>query len=632
MKSKEKNLLFKKHKIENDSSLKKDEKIEIEEDLKSIYSEDGNLLDFKTISIKKKKSLWLKFLYFLVFISLLSAAVYFLLNYIKSGQDNSSVLEIKIEAPNNVAIGEDFFYEISYKNNSNYNLDKVEIEFNYPDNFIFLEAYSIISTDDNRTWRIENIPPKIEGTMKIRGKIINKEGFNNMLSVKSSYSIRGISSRFSRESFSTVSISNFSFFIKDDYFSTILVGEKYPLKIDIKDFPINTFNEIYLSFSNSENIFLEDDNKADFIEKISENLFKLSFENAGDYTLNFKYRAEDKDSNPDFIVYSLKYFNNDKELTFFEKELTVDTIKSDLHLDLSVNGSLDGLPLNFADQLNYSIKYSNRGDKVMKDLVIMAVIDSDFIDWKSFKDDNGGKISRKTVSWTFKEIPTLKELSPGESGEITFSLRVANFNRIEFGQNLDVKSYAQFSIANMEEFDDSSNRISDNRSNIVINKINSNLSMKEEVLYFNHDNIPVGSGPLPPVVGEKSSFRYYWTLKNSLHELRDIKIELPFPSYIIWENDFNISAGNINFDPLENKVFFSLSRWPLGIESVEVDFLVSIIPTNNEYNKIVVLSSGSSLEALDTETNDLVKLSTEVKTTKLEDDSIAAFDNDGRVR
>jgi len=141
----------------------------------------------------------------------------------------------------------------------------------------------------------------------------------------------------------------------------------------------------------------------------------------------------------------------------------------------------------------------------------------------------------------------------------------------------------------------------------------------------------VGSGPLPPVVGEQSSFRYYWKLKNTLHELQDLNLTLDLPSYVIWDDNYNLSAGNLNFDPLNNRVSWNLSRWPLGVNEVNVDFSVSVIPNEGDYNKIMILSSGSNLEALDVETRDIIKKRTEAKTTRLEDDAIANLSSDGRV-
>lgn len=613
---------------------------DIDNNLMEIYSDNGKLPDFTTIKIKRKRSPILSFFYFLLFFSFIFIISYVAFNYFKNNRDISSVLELTVSAPAKVSLGEEFFYEINYKNLSNYTLNNINLNITYPENFILLEVYSIDKNENNKKWKIDSLGAKIGGKIKIRGKIINKEGANNLLSVKSDYEISGLSSSFNKDAFGSVSVGSLPFKVNNDYFSTILVGEEYPLKLSLKDFPFDKIDNFVVSFSGPENIFsiknIENKNISSsdlLIEKINENNFKISSSSSDIIDLDFKYKISEKLNDQEKFSWSLKYIDeNGKEFVFFEKEENIEIIKSDLHLSLSINDSSSDFPVNFGDKLNYVIKYANKGDKSMKDLVIMVILDSNFLNWNSLKDLNNGKVSRKTVSWTFKEISNLKELNPGQEGEIKFSIDVADFKKIEFGQNLEIKNYAQFSIGNISDFQEESERLSDNYSNTIINKINSDLSFKEEVLYFNEDNIPVGSGPLPPVVGEKTSFKYYWTLKNSLHELRDIKIELPLPAYIIWENNFNINAGNINFDPTNNKVIWTLSRWPLGIDKINIDFDVSIIPTEAEYNKIIILSSGSNLEAIDVETNSMINKRTEVKTSKLEDDNIAILNNDGRVR
>jgi hypothetical protein len=670
--NKEEDLVFTKHKIDDNNSLiepdnesevdffekpiisqdynnEKKPKLadsEIEGHLREIYSDDDgeSLPDFKTIKIKKKRSLGLKLLYLFVVLVVIAIASFSIFKYIKNNQDVASVLKITITSPEKVILGEDFLYEIEYQNTSNYNLDDVVLEVNYPDSFILAEIYSVDQTTDKKTWKIDNLGANLGGVIKIRGKIINKEGSNNLLTVKTSYGINGLSSSFSKDSLNSIVVGSLPFQIKEDYYSTVLVDEEYPLKLTIKDFPVDKINKFIISFSGPEEIFSVKDttNKntgtsseatITKISKIDNFNFLIETSSINEMSFDFKYKISERKNDQENISWTLKYIDDGgKEFVFLEKQVALTIIKSDLNLNISVNDSSTDTPVNFGDTLNYVISYSNKGDKDMEDLVIMAVLKSDFLDWNSLKDSNDGSVSRRTISWTASEISELKKLEPGDGGEIKFSINVTNYNNIEFGQDLNVASYAQFSIGNIEDFSDEEDHLNDNSSNTVVNKLNSDLSIKEEVLYFDANNIPVGSGPLPPVVGEKTSFKYYWTLKNSLHELKDLKVELALPQYVIWDNNFNVSAGSLDYDPLTNKVIFSISRWPVGIETVDINFSVSIIPTDSQYNKIIILSSGSSLSAIDAETNATIIKTTDVKTSKLEDDVIASYSNDGRVK
>ena len=644
MSHQEKKTIFTKHKISANINRKKINEEAVKEELLEIYSQDGKLPDFKTIKIKKRRSPFLSWLIRIGLVALLLALAYWLFNTFKTEPDSNLILDININAPDKVILGEEFFYEINYYNSSNYKLETLNLSLDYPENFILLEVYSLDKTEDNKSWTIKNLGARLGGTIKIRGKIINQLELNNLLSLKASYEISGISSSFSREYFNSTVVNSLPFQVQEDYFSTVLVGEEYPLNLALRDFPAESLNPLILSFQGPADIFSikfldsEDENKLLGVERLNDYDFRIDFKTedlnfSNNLDLNFRYRFNKKEEGADGFTWSLNYLDSDDNtFSFLEKKIDLEIIKSDLHLSLLLNDKSNDFPLNFGQDLDYTIKYSNKGDRDMKDLVIMAIIEGDFIDWNKLSDSNKGRLSRKTITWTSEEIPRLKELAPGEGGEIKFSLALEDFKKLKSEPSLDLKSYAQFSIGNIEELDEEGENLSDNRSNTLVNKINSDLKIEEKVFYFDEDNIPVGSGPLPPVVGEPSSFRYYWKLKNTLHELQDLNLKLDLPAYVIWDDNYDLSAGNLNFDPLNNQVLWTLSRWPLGIDEVDISFSVSVIPSEGDYNKIMILSSGAKLEAFDSETKDIIKKTSEAKTTRLEDDSIASLSSDGRVK
>lgn len=646
-------LFFVKHKIESDGlraelSDRRSEKkprlddSEIENHLKEIYSDpaDGSQPDFKTIKARPKRSPWLKAGISVLIIAALVVGMILAFRYVKNRQDGASVLKIILTAPDKVVLGEDFFYEIEYKNISHYNLNNVTLQAFYPDNFILAEVYSVEPTIDNNFWHLDQLGSNLGGKIKIRGKIINQEGSNNLFTLKANYGISGLSSDFSKESLNSVMVASLPFQISENYYTTALVGEEYPLNINLKNFSGVKIDRFIVSFQGPEEIFsikkLEQaatSSDSFILSRIDDRNFLVETNGSDLLSLNFRYKLDERRNEQEKISWTFKYLDvAEQEFNFLEKSVLLEVIKSDLNLNLTVNDSASDQPVNFGDTLSYVISYTNKGDKNMKDVVIMVVLKSDFLDWASLKDANQGRFSRQTISWTAKEIPALAELEPGESGEIKFSIKTVNFKGYKFGQDLAVSSYAQFSLGNIEDFNQDDDHINDNSSQTVVNRLNSDLSIKEEALYFDDNNIPVGSGPLPPAIGERTSFRYYWTLKNSLHELRDLKVELDLPGYVLWDGDFSASAGSLDYDPLEHRVIFTISRWPVGVEEVKAAFNISVIPTEAEYNRIIILSSGSALSALDVETGDLINRSTEVKTSKLEDDSIAGLSSDGRVR
>jgi hypothetical protein len=158
------------------------------------------------------------------------------------------------------------------------------------------------------------------------------------------------------------------------------------------------------------------------------------------------------------------------------------------------------------------------------------------------------------------------------------------------------------------------------------------LSLSEKILYFNNDNQPVGSGPLPPKVGEKSGFKVYWTVKNNLHELTDTRVIFNLPSNVNFDEKNTTNVGGVTYDAALRQVIWEIGRLPVSVYQADAEFGISIIPIENDRNKILVLSSGSTVSANDTETKSLIVKKTGAKTTKLEDDDIAGLNNSGRIQ
>jgi hypothetical protein len=188
----------------------------------------------------------------------------------------------------------------------------------------------------------------------------------------------------------------------------------------------------------------------------------------------------------------------------------------------------------------------------------------------------------------------------------------------------EVESYAQFAIGNIE-----TKQNEDTKSNTILSKVNSDLKFNEEVRYFSEDNIAVGSGPLPPKVGQTTSFKVYWNLTNNLHELNNLRLESALPDYVTWNDKNRTTVGNIYYDESGRKVVWEIGRLPVSVYEAGAEFNISITPVESDRNKVLVLIPGTNIEATDSETNSTISKVGKAKTTKLEDDPIAV--GDGRV-
>lgn len=620
---------------------------EMEESLSEIYQDEaGNLANVGKLDIKKKRGLIFYFFSFILIVGILGSLGYGVYYYIFKGGSDATAIEFYIDANDRVAAGEEFFYTINYKNLSSVSLKNITIEASYPENFVFLDS-SLPSQDKNSLWRPDDLLPGHSQEIKIKGKIINSLDSSNIITARIIYAPENFSSEFEKEAAHTTVIKGVGLGFDFAYNSTILLGEESEIKVSVSPREENYFSGFNLKIEPLENLEImeiageedaggQEDKQRLKISKIKSDTWQFgniaapasdgSAAKVQEFSIKYKINNKLKEGD-EIVLRFAKKAEDEKDYVFLEKRIKVEVIKSDLILTLIINGSREDMGVDFGQTLNYFIVYANKGDTGMKDVAIMAVLEGDFLDWTTLKDEHNGVKRGNSIIWSQVEIPELKELGVGGEGTIDFSINLVGFREIDLGKDFQTKSYAQFSIGNIEDFKDSE----DSRSNVIDSKINSDLNLKEEVRYFSSDNIPVGTGPLPPKAGEETSFKVYWTLTNNLHELREARVEVILPDYVGWDDKNRTSVGSVQYDSQSRKVVWQIGRLPVTVYKAEAEFSIGITPTDSDKNKILVLLPGSIIQAIDAETGNNLYKKTQAKTTKLEDDEIAQISSDGRV-
>jgi len=622
---------------------------EIDSNLSEIYRDRrGELIDVKTLKIKRGRSGPARFfrkLLGLVFLVALAYGVYYFIN---QRQDQSSV-DLKITTPDKVDVGQAFSYQITYRNTGRFSLNKISLNLQYPDNFIFLE--STPAPTDKSNWQLPDLAPGADYTLEVKGQLINKTEAPNIINAQLVYTPANFSSEFKQSASANTLTADLGFDVETTYLNTALIGQIGEADLDFKNFNEHlNFDNFFLEIAAPSNIAITDVQLASStatslaplssispvalsltLNKLSGNEWQISqvASSSLPQRLAVKYKVTDKTDDRQTIVLKLEQRTPDgRNLVFWEKSLDLDILKSDLSLILNVNGVTADQAVDFGQTLNYSLAYANHGASVLKDVNIRLDLQGAFFDWESLQDVNKGQIGNDSILWTKDQIPELAEVAPNQSGEIKLKVKVKDYGPSDLGQALSLSSQARFNLSSGASDDSKS---SDRQSNLIINKINSNFQLSEQIRYFDENNIPVGSGPLPPKVANQTSVRVYWTITNSLHELSDAQVSVVLPAYVNFAEKSNVDTGSLIYDNAKHQVTWAIGRLPVSVKTARATFDISLTPTSADLDKILVLSPGATANALDIETQGQITRHSEAKTTKLEDDDIANLNNSGQV-
>ncbi|MFA5886990.1 MAG: hypothetical protein WC863_04450 [Patescibacteria group bacterium] len=630
-----------------DRAIKREvRELEMDSDLSEIYRDKkGSTVDVKQLNIRQRPPFWLRFFRQVFILAILVAVIYGGYQYWLNGSASVGDLDFKISAPESRLVGEAFSYRVEYHNPTNYPVSKVRLELQYPTNFIF-DSASLAPASGNYGWDLPDLAPGGNFSLVINGQLIAQADSANVVLGRLSYVPSNLSTQFKKEASASTIISGLGFRADLDFSSTAFLDSDNDLTLIISDIQVNQLGDFNLSFvlpsgveasvvNVASSSSLQASSTASGVTPgkvqitksggLSWRLSGLSPE-AGRQEIPLSYKVKQRSADLELKVRLEKRLADGQLYVFWEKSIKPNIISSDLNLTLSLNGSKTEAAVNFGQPLNYSLTYANHGSNAYKDVVIMAGLSGSFLDWNSLQDSKNGAVHNNTIIWTKNEIPELAEVKPGAAGEINFSINLRLFKDSEQGQDLLVTAYGQYSMNNQPV------KGQGNRSNEIKGLINSDLSLDEKILYFNEDNLPVGSGPLPPQVDNKTSFRVYWTVKNNLHELSDTRAVFDLPDYVAWENNSTTNVGNLYYDSTSHQVIWEIGRLPVSVYRVDAEFSLSLTPTASDKNKILVLSPGSALSAMDTETKSLISKRLGAKTTKLEDDDIAGLNNSGIIK
>ncbi len=606
---------------------------EIDSKLSEIYrDQDGALINVKSLRIKRRPlSLirWFKRLFWLVALAL---AGYFLYLYLFGAGANIDKLELAIEAPDTVMVGQEFSYQFRFRNPTRYDIGQLYLEVKYPDTFIF-SGSSLEPETGRYGFRLSDLKAGEETSLEIKGRIIAPLDAANVVSARLSYVPVGYSSQFKKEASASTISSSLGFNFRLEAPEDVFAGRKNEIKLSFSNIEENHLNDFFISFDLPEEakISLATSSLAAVegaqMESSGPAEWSVRGFSASSTPFDLAFAYEPSGKSPASLGLRLLVKTPDgQSYAFFEKQLNPEIVKSDLNLALSLNGSASNPSVDFGQAMDYVISYNNQSGRSFADVVIMAVVSGDFVDWDSLSNSQGGERSGgDSLTWTKEQIPSLAEIKPGQSGEISFRLKLKDFSTTDLDKEAAVAAYAQYGFGGQSASEGS-------QSNVIKSLINSDLSLAERILYFNDDNLPVGSGPLPPRVGEATGLRVYWTVTNNLHELSGAKVVLELPSYVTYSGQASVETGSLAYDSSRHRVVWEIGRLPVSVYQTKAEFSLSLAPTDSDRGKILVVSPGASVSAQDSETGATISRRTQPKTTKLEDDSIAGLNNSGQVQ
>lgn len=314
---------------------------------------------------------------------------------------------------------------------------------------------------------------------------------------------------------------------------------------------------------------------------------------------------------------------DEKFLSYIEQKAETRVAYPDLAIVQRINDS-DKLFVNAGDILNYEIQFGNNSDQTLKDLIVSESIDSPILDYSTLSLGKGGYFdaNRKIITWKAADNEKLARLNPGERGSIKFTIKVKDIIPTE---NVLDKNFIFSSSARIDSADINS-PLRENQiisGNEITMKLNSKLVL-ESFGFYTNKAIP-NSGPIPPVVGQDTTYTIYWRAMNIFNDVEEAKVIAVLPTNVTLTGNVSPENANYIYNERSNTLVWNIGNINAGAgitsQAEEFIFQVKLTPLPGQASNDAQLVGPATFSAKDLFTEQELKTTIREKTTYLTEDS-----------
>lgn len=595
----------------------------IDESLRKIYT-DERRTDFASLEYKKSGRLkkYLTGLIIILVLALGGSWAYFIFF---GGQKEFVGGDITLEfsGPKEIIVGQKNEYILKYKNGESLALGAATIEVKIPKDF-FIDAADPAAGPDG-FWRIGAIPSGRSGEIKFSGEVWDSLGASSVWQAVLTYRPENFNADFEKVATYPAIIKESRLGISVEGPDKIVPGQEIAYKVNFQ----NKGEE------DIDNVEIHAAYPAGFVFKEAaappgggNNVWMVGRLKAGagsSLTVRGSFAADASGQLP--MLFNIGVRRGNEYLKQAESSMPSEVAVSGFLLGLKLGNSAESRPVSFGDTLDYLLAYKNQGTDILENIELKFALLSPTVFggetpilMETLSAEPGGVAQGGAIVWDKKKISRLAKMLPGDEGTISIrvKLRDAPFPSSE------IKDY-KIMAAVSAKIGKAGNLASG--LNIALQPLTSPILSDAAFLaraaYYNN-GVAVGFGPLPPKAGETTTYRVYFEITNSLHEISGIEASAVLLAGVNFTGRYNVEAGELTYNSADRRVTWKLNRLPLSVPKIGIDFEVALTPLATDAGKVLLLATDNLLLAKDTFNGGQITKSQPALDTGLAGDAMAA--------
>ncbi|KPJ57443.1 hypothetical protein AMJ49_00710 [Parcubacteria bacterium DG_74_2] len=515
---------------------------------------------------------------------------------------SKEVLKLEILGSNEAEIGELVEYIVKYKNNGDFRLDEPELIFEAPANSLMEEGKPLrqIFESDELGGAIY---PGEEKTFSFEMRLMGREGEAKIAKASLSYRPKNLKARSESSTSFTTIIKSVSITFEFDMPSMVGPEKDFSIRVNYfsnVDYPLSGLR-ILVEYPFGFEI-LESNPKP--LEKNEWDIGLLNKSEGGRIEILGRISGEIGEEK----IFKAKLISwQDEDFVLLKEVLKgVKVTKPLLYIRQEINGNPEYITLP-GDWLHYEIFFKNIGDESLQNLFLVNKLEGDAFDFETIKSELGSfKEGDNSIIFDWRKILKLQYLAPMQEGKVEFWIKLKD--DLGITKNPVVKNKI-FLGQVKEEFS---------------TKIGSKLEISQKGYFA--DEIFGNSGPLPPEVGQITTYTIMWQIKNYYNDVKNVKVKAILPKGVELTGKIfpEEESSKFSFDPQSKEVVWSLEDLETGKgvlnPSPNVAFQIAFTPNSAQRGQTPEIIGEAKISGEDTWTNQILQAFSMPITTVLPDD------------
>jgi hypothetical protein len=553
-------------------------------------------------------------------------------------------LEITVDGPQQIALGQETTYFINWQNSASEPLATADIRVSFPSDFT-PTVTEPKPTGTGLVWRLGSVPFGGRGTITLKGIFAGALGTQTAIQAVGTYRPASFNSDF--EALSTRQI---------EYADTVLdgtiegpakslPGDKIRLAYHLQNRGAEPMSGLEARITLPDGFVRDASSSGAVLDGAVMRMTVGSLAAGASTTLvvTGSFASGVSGNVPIHAEVGRIGLNGEFQPTL-KSDATIAVLAGDLLLKLAVNGSDVDRSIGFGEPLRLSIGYENTAIEDLKGVSIRLIIDPivptstqpaahpakkapsspPFLDWSQLEDASSGTVSGGAVTWDKSQVGVFEKLLPQQDGSIDLS--VPTILHATTSTPIGFTILVEATMASVGTTPVSRTI----RTAPMTFRFRTDADLAAEARYYSEEGAPLGTGPLPPVVGQTTTYHIGWALTKTTHELSGIRVSATLPQSVAWPDKSIVSAGDISYDQASRTVSWTLNRMPADVDEAHADFDVQLTPSEFDVGRFADLVNETKFEATDVQINEPIVRTKPALTTELQNDEGAK--NKGVVR